>query len=339
LAVPAGTEPIVGSWSDFTNGNAFVYELYNNGSTTITDVSVSIPSSNTSGKFGDPAGWKIMQPTIHVYGQGAAGGSCSNNGIKSLVQPVPGAPGTQGLLMLSGCNLLPNQRLDIFFDAQSPYDTTLATPVFAFNASVATGGAVPPDPRVAANINTLPSYQLSNTERIVVDAKLVIQVPTGAWPGSTYAPGLYGGSTPSAIGCLSCTFASGGAYPLINLNNIAGTVTANDSLAATVYSDSANGWNLSVQSDLNPNTSSGQVSTWVSSDSSAPGTGVYTRSVNAAPGTIIPVGSTLTLSSYTGAVRKQPIDNIMSYTVTVNPLSVNNNVTTTATLTYTLIAN
>ncbi|MDQ6942760.1 MAG: hypothetical protein M3169_09650 [Candidatus Eremiobacteraeota bacterium] len=335
-AVPAGTEPIVGSWGDFTNGNAFVYELNNNGTTPISDISLAIPSSNTSGKFGDPAGWKIMQPTIHVYGAGAAGAQCSGNGIKSLVQAVPGAPGTQGLLMLSGCNLLPGQVLDIFFDAQNPYDTTLANPVFAFNASVATGGAVPPDPRVAANINTLPAYQLSNTERIVIDARLVIQIPTGS-PGA-YAPALYGGSAP-VVNCLACTFTTGGAYPLINLNQIVGTFTAQDSLAATVYSDSTNGWNLSVSSDLNPSTSSGQISTWVSANSSNPGVGTYTRNVAAGPGSTIPTAGTLTLSNFTGAVRKQPIDNIMSYTVTVNPLSVNNNVTTTATLTYTLIAN
>jgi hypothetical protein len=342
-AVPANTEPVVGSWGDFNNGNAFVYELNNNGTTTITDVSISIPSSNTSGKFGDPAGWKIMQPTIHVYGAGAAGAQCSNNGIKSLTQAVPGAPGTQGLLMLSGCNLVPGQKLDVFFDAQNPYDTTLANPVFAFNATVATGGAVPPDPRVAANVNTLPAYSLSNTERIIVDARLVIQIPTGVYPAASYAPALYGGSTPGTgfpdVGCPSCTFVTGGAYPLINLNNISGSVTVNDGLAATVYSDSTNGWNLSVSTDLNPGTSSGQVSTWVSSNSSAPGTGTYTRSVNANPGTVIPTAGTLALSSYTGAARKQPVDNLMSYIVTLNPLAVNNNVTTTATITYTLVAN
>jgi len=334
-AVPAGTEPIVGSWGDFTNGNAFVYELNNNGTTPISDVSLAIPSSNTSGKFGDPAGWTIMAATIHVYGAGAAGAQCSGNGIKSLTQAVPGAPGTQGLLMLSGCNVLPGQVLDIFFDAQNPYDTTLANPVFAFNATVATGGAVPADPRVAANVNTLPAYSLANTERIVIDARLVIQIPTGA---GAYAPALYGGSAP-AVNCPGCTFTSGGAYPLINLNQIVGTFTATDSLAATVYSDSTNGWNLSVSSDLNPSTSSGQVSTWVSGTSSNPGVGTYTRSVSAAPGTVIPTASQLALSNFTGAVRKQPIDNIMSYTVTVNPLSVNNNATTTATLTYTLVAN
>jgi hypothetical protein len=61
--------------------------------------------------------------------------------------------------------------------------------------------------------------------------------------------------------------------------------------------------------------------------------------VNAGPGVTIPTASQLTLSSFTGAVRKQPIDNIMSYTVSVNPLAVNNNVTSTVTLTYTLVAN
>lgn len=332
-SVPPASKPVVGSWSDFNNGNTFVYEINNNGSNPISDVSISIPSSNTSGQFGDPAGWKVIASTIHIYGQGAAGANCSNNGIKSLVQPVPGSPGTQGLLMLSGCNLLPGQKLDIYFDAQNPYDATLSNPTFAFNASVETGGAVPPDPRTPANINTLPASFLSNTETIQVDARLVIQIPTGG----VYAPGLYGGSAP-VVTCPGCTFTTGGAYPLINFNNIAGNVTAQDSLAATVYSDSANGWSLSVQADQNPGTSSGQVKTWVSANSSSPATGTYSKLVNA-PGAVIPTASTLPLATYTGAVRKQPVDNIMSYSVNLNPLSVNNNQLTTVTLTYTLIAN
>lgn len=338
-AVPANSQPIVGSWANFTDGNAFVYELFNNGSTTITNVSLSIPSSNTSGQFGDPAGWKVIGSTIDVYGAGASGASCSGGGIQSLTQPVPGSPGTQGLLMLSGCNLPPGQKLDIFFYAQNPYDPTLANPVFAFNASVATGGATPPDPRTAANINTLPIYSLANTERIVVDARLAIQIPTGVGP-YTYTPALFGASSPTIV-CPGCTFTSGGASPLINLNNINGSVTVGDSLAASVYSDSTNGWNLSVSANINPTTSSGQLSTWmVPASSSVPGVGTYTISApHASPGTVVPTAGNMALSNFTGAVRKQPIDNIMSYLVTVNPLSVNNNATTTVTLTYTLIAN
>jgi hypothetical protein len=338
-AVPANSQPIVGSWANFTDGNAFVYELYNNGSTTITNVSLSIPSSNTSGQFGDPAGWKVIGSTINTYGAGASGASCSGNGMQSLTQPTPGSPGTQGLLMLSGCNLVPGQKLDIFFYAQDPYDATLANPVFAFNSSVATGGATPPDPRTAANINTLPIYSQSNTIRIVVDARLAIEIPSGAGPYS-YVPALFGASNPSIV-CPGCTFTTGGASPLINLNNINGSVTVGDSLAASVYSDSTNGWNLSVSADVNPGTSSGQLSTWmVPTSSSVPGVGTYTISApHVSPGTVVPTVGTMALSSFSGAVRKQPIDNIMSYLVTVNPLSVNNNATTTVTLTYTLIAN
>ncbi len=338
-AVPANSQPVVGSWSNFTDGNAFVYELYNNGSTTITNVSLSIPSSNTSGQFGDPAGWKVIGSTINTYGSGASGANCSGNGIGSLTQPTPGSPGTQGLLMLSGCNLIPGQKLDIFFYAQNPYDATLANPVFAFNASVATGGATPPDPRTAANINTLPIYSLSNTMRIVVDARLAIEIPSGGGPYS-YVPALFGASNPSIV-CPGCTFTTGGASPLINLNNINGSVTVGDSLAASVYSDSTNGWNLSVSADVNPSTSSGQLSTWmVPTSSSVPGVGTYTISApHTSPGTVVPTAGTMALSSFAGAARKQPIDNIMSYLVTVNPLSVNNNATTTVTLTYTLIAN
>ncbi|HEX3466749.1 MAG TPA: hypothetical protein VHT05_01460 [Candidatus Elarobacter sp.] len=338
-AVPANSQPVIGSWSNYNDGNAFVYELYNNGSTNITNVSLSIPSSNTSGQYGDASGWKVIASTIYTYGAGASGSSCSGNNYGSISQPTPGSPGTQGLLQLSGCNVAPGQKLDIFFYAQNPYDATLSNPVFAFNASVATGGATPPDPRTTANINTLPIYSQSNTIRIVVDARLAIEIPSGSGPYS-YSPALFGASNPSIV-CPNCTFNSAGSSPLINLNNITGSVTVGDSLAASVYSDSTNGWSLSVSADQNPSTSSGQLSTWmVPGSSSAPTTGTYTISAShASPGTVVPTSGTLSLASFTGAVRKQPIDNIMSYLVTVNPLSVNNNQTTTVTLTYTLIAN
>jgi hypothetical protein len=324
--VTSGSQPVVGSWSNFTNGNAFVFELHNNGSTAITDVDIAIPSSNTSGQVFDAQAWQVIASSIHVYGSGAQGATCLANGYASLTQPVRGSPGTPGHIVLSGCNVPVGQNLDVFFYALSPYDIGST---FKFPASVANGGAAP---NPVTNANTLPIYSLSNTVRVVIDARLAIQIPTGA----SYAPALFGGSTP-AVNCPGCTFSTAGTYPLINLNNIVGTVTAVDSLAASVYSDSANGWNLSVSADVNPGTSSGQLSTWVSASSSAPGVGTYTRNVTAA--TLVPTVGTLQLSSFTGAVRKQPIDNIMSYTVNVNPLAVNNNATTTVTLTYTLIAN
>ena len=337
-SVPFGSQPIVGSWSDFNEGNAYVYELHNNGSTTITDVSLSIPWANTSGQLFDTTSpWSVDQTSIFVYGAGAAGAQCSGSGINSLTQAVNGTPGTSGLLRLSGCNLAVGQNLDIFMYAKNPYDVNST---FKFDAAVATGNTTPPDPRTAGNANTLPIYASSNTIRIVNDARLTIQVPTGTWPSATYSPALFGGSAPSAIGCTTCTFSSAGTYPLINLNNITGTVTVNNSLAASVYTDSTNGWSLSVSADVNPGTSSGQLSTWIDSTASShPAGGTYTQNVTVAPGTVIPTAGNLALSSWTGTVRKQPIDNIMNYRVTVNPLSVNNNTTTTVTLTYTLIAN
>ena len=333
--VPFGSQPIIGSWSDYNEGNGFVYELHNNGSTVITDVSLAIPWANTSGQLFDTANpWNVDPAAIHVYGAGAAGAKCSGNGILSLTQAVNGAPGTSGLLRLSGCNIAVGQNLDIFMYAKEPYDVGST---FRFDASVATGKATPPDPRVAGNPNTLPIYSLSNTVRVVTDARLVIQVPTGPYP-SAYAPALNGQSNPTLAGCVGCTFSSAGALPLINLNSITGTVSVNDGLAASVYSDNSAGWSLSVSADVNPGTSSGQLSTWIDGPaSSAPGAGTYTKTV-VAP-TLVPTAGTLTLSSFNGAVQKRPIDNIMNYRVTVNPLSVNNNTTTTVTLTYTLVAN
>jgi hypothetical protein len=331
-SVPFGSQPVVGSWSDFNEGNGYVYELFNNGSTVITDVSIAIPWANTSGQLFDTTSpWSVDGTSVFTYGAGAAGPKCSGNGFNSLVQAVNGAPGTSGLLRLSGCNLAVGQKLDVFLYAKNPYDIGST---FRFDASVATANATPPDPRVAGNPNALPIYSLSNTVRIIADARLAIEIPTGS-PGS-YVPALFGGSTP-AVACAGCTFNSAGALPLINLNQINGTFTATDSLAASVYTNSTNGWNLSVSADVNPGTSSGQLSTWVTGNSTV--YAGYNRLVTAAPGTVIPTAGTLALSNWAGTVRKAPIDNIMSYRVTVNPLSVNNNTTTTVTLTYTLIAN
>ncbi|MBV8749622.1 MAG: hypothetical protein JO103_07895 [Candidatus Eremiobacteraeota bacterium] len=335
-AVPGSSQPIIGSWADFNNGNGYVFELFNNGSTTITNVSLAIPWANTSGQLFDTANpWNIISSSINVYGAGvgAGGSKCLGNSFNSLTQAVNGTPGTSGLLTLSGCNVAVGQKLDIFFYAKNPYDVGST---FRFDTSVATGGATPPDPRVSGNPNTLASYSLSNTVRVVTDARLVIQIPTG---GGVFTPALNGGEANPTPTCPACTYNSAGALPLINLNQITGTFTATNTLSASVYSDSSNGWNLSVSADVNPSTASGQLATWVTASSSAPAAGTYTRSVNAAPGTTVPTASNLALSSFTGAVQKRPVDNVMGYTVTVNPLSVNNNTTTTVTLTYTLVAN
>jgi hypothetical protein len=331
-SVPFGSQPIVGSWADYNEGNAYVFELHNNGSTVITDVSLAIPWGNTSGQLFDSQLWSVDPASIFTYGAGAAGAKCSGAGINSLVQPVAGAPGTAGLLRLSGCNLAVGQNLDIFFNAKNPYDVNST---FRFDSSVATANGTPPDPRTAGNPNTLAIYSLSNTVRIVADARLTIAIPSGA---GAYAPALYT-ATPVVV-CPGCTYNSAGAVPLINLNQITGTVNLTDALAASVYTDSATGWNLSVSSDVNPSTSSGTISTWLTPESAAPA-GTYTKSITAAPGTNIPTVGTLALSTWTGTspVPKKPVDNLMGYRVTVNPLSVNNNTTTTVTLTYTLIAN
>jgi hypothetical protein len=331
--VPFGSQPIIGSWADFTEGNGYVYELHNNGSTTITDVSIAIPWANTSGQLFDTGNpWFVDPASIFVYGAGAAGAKCSGSGINSLVQAVNGTPGTSGLLKLSGCSLAVGANLDVFIYAKNPYDVNST---FRFDASVATGNTTPPDPRVAGNPNALALYSLSNTVRIVTDARLTIVIPSGA---GTYVPALYT-ATP-IVACPGCTYNSAGALPLINLNQITGTVSFTDALAASVYTDSAAGWSLSVSADVNPSTSSGQLSTWLTPESAAPA-GTYTKNITVAPGTVIPTAGNLALSTWTGTnpVPKKPVDNLMGYRVTVNPLSVNNNTTTTVTLTYTLIAN
>ena len=332
-AVTAGSQPTVGSWADFNNGNGYVFELFNNGSTTLTNVSLAIPWANTSGQLFDTANpWNVIASSIHVYGAGAgAGGSkCLGNSFNSLVQAVNGSPGTSGLLTLSGCNIAVGQKLDIFFYAKTPYDVGST---FRFDTSVATGGATPADPRVSGNPNTLASYSLANTVRVVSDARLAIQIPVA---GPTYNPALNGNSS-AVPACGGCSFSTAGALPLINLNQITGTFTTTDTLAASVYSDDTSGWNLSVSADVNPaSNASGQLYTLVDSTHSTV-LGGYTPSQTTFA--LVPNSTNLALSNFTGTVGKRPIDNIMSFQVNVNPLSVNNNTTTTVTLTYTLVAN
>ncbi|MBV8299363.1 MAG: hypothetical protein JO083_07455 [Candidatus Eremiobacteraeota bacterium] len=332
LAVPSNAQPSVGSWSNFVNGNGFVYELHNNGSTPITDISIAIPSSNTSGQITDAQDWSVIASSVHVYGSGAQGAQCLNNGYKSLTQPVRGSPGTYGLLMLSGCNVPVNGTIDVFFYALSPYDNGSN---FNFPASVANGG-VPADPRPPATPNTLPIYSLSNVMHIATDATLQIQVPQAG--GNVYNPALFGGSTPS-VGCPVCTYTNT-LVPVINLGAFTGSVTATDVLAASVYSNDNNGWNLSVAADVNPSPAGGQVSTCLDqANSNGPAGYTVVAAVTCGTYQTVPTVGTMALSSFNGAVRHQPIDNIMSYKVTVGATVSGASQVQTVTLTYTLVAN
>ena len=331
LSVPSNAQPTVGSWSNFTNGNAFVYQLYNNGSTPITDISIGIPSSNTSGQITDTQDWQVIASSIHVYGSGAQGAQCLANGYKSLTQPVRGSPGTYGLLMLSGCNVPIGGSIEVFFDALSPYDNGSN---FSFPASVA-DAATPADPRPPATPDTFASYSLANTIHIATDATLSIQVPTAG----AYSPALFGGSTPS-VSCPGCTYTNT-LVPIINLGAFTGTMTATDVLAASVYSDDSSGWNLSVAADVNPSPAGGQVDTCLDAANSAGPAGfTVVGTVNCSSSyQIIPTVGTMALSSFTGTVRHQPIDNIMSYKVTIGANVSAATQVQTVTLTYTLVAN
>ena len=332
LAVPNNAQPTVGSWSNFANGNAFVYELHNNGSTPITDISIAIPSSNTSGQITDAQDWSVIAGSIHTYGAGAQGAQCLNNGYKSLTEPVRGSPGTYGLIMLSGCNVPVGGTIDVFFNALSPYDNGSN---FNFPASVA-DNATPADPRPPATPDTLPIYSLSNVMHIGTDATLQIQIPQAG--GNVYNPALFGGTNPTAT-CVGCTYTNT-LVPVINLGAFTGTMTASDVLAATVYSDDSNGWNLSVAADVNPSPAGGQVSTCLDTAASSSVAG-FTAVAGVTCGTyaIIPTVGTMALSSYTGAVRHLPIDNLMNYKVSIGATVTSATQVQTVTLTYTLVAN
>jgi len=330
--VPVNAQPSIGAWSNFANGNAFVYELNNNGSTPITDISIGIPSSNTSGQITDAQDWQLIPSSVNVYGTGAQGAQCLANGYKSLTQPVRGSPGTYGLLMLSGCNIPVGGTIDVYFNALSPYDNGSN---FTFAANVANGG-VPADPRPPASPNTTLFWGLANTIHVQPSVALSIQVPVA---GNVYNPGLFGGSAP-AVTCVGCVYTNTW-VPIINLGAFTGTVTAKDVLAASVYSDNANGWSLSVAADVNPSPAGGQVNTCLDKATSSVQAGYTVVAAVDCASTyqIVPTVGTLALSSYSGAVRHQPVDNIMSYKVTIGPAVNGASQTQTVTLTYTLIPN
>jgi len=99
----------------------------------------------------------------------------------------------------------------------------------------------------------------------------------------------------------------------------------------------------------NPGTSSGQVNTYISANSSSAASGgTYTKNftigaqltLGAATGDPQVTGNNGTqISAFSGKLRRQPIDNIMSYVVNLNPLLVNNNTATALTLYYTVVPN
>jgi hypothetical protein len=331
-------QPTVGSWANMINGNSYVYELVNNGSTAITDVSLGIPSSNTSGQITDAQDWQVIPGSIHIYGSAgsAQGAQCLNNGYKSLTQPVRGSPGTFGLLMLSGCNIAVGGKLDIYFSALSPYDNGST---FLFPSSVA-NGAVPSDPRPPASLNTTTTWPQSNTIHIQPDARLAITVPAAG--GNTWNPILYGPEPPPTANCPGCTFTNN-FVPVIDLGAFTGTKTVTDVLAASVYTNDPNGWSLSVAADVNPTPAGGQVLTCVDRTATA-GPAGYAVPAAIDCGTpgyqVIPTVGTLGLSTYSGAtVRKQPIDNLMSFRVTIGPNVNSATQVQTVTLTYTLVPN
>ncbi|HTW83017.1 MAG TPA: hypothetical protein VMD91_02980 [Candidatus Sulfotelmatobacter sp.] len=337
-AVPANSQPTIGAWANYNDGNGYVFQLYNNGSTPITDVSIQIPSSNTSGQIFDTQDWSVIASSIYTYGAGAAGAQCSANGYKTLTEPVRGSPGTPGIITLHGCTIAVGQSLDVFFYALSPYDIGST---FLWPASVADNGT-PANPNT--NANTLAAYSLSNTVRVIDEAELSIQVPTGVSPTFTYNPALFGPSDAPTVSCPNCTFTSG-TVPIINLNSITGTFDATDTLAASVYSDSTAGWTLYVAADQNPQISSGggpALNTWIDKTASShPGTGTFTPNAAAdtSPGVVVPTTGTQQLSTFTGAALHTPVDNIMSFQLNVGATVLSATQTNTITLTYTLIAN
>ncbi len=333
--VPSGTEPVVGSDADATNGNAYDYRITNNGSIPITNATITIPAFNRAGGSGTDSGgqnWQIV-------------GTPVASGCAVSVTQVQSATPTNGQIALSGCSVAPGASLDVTFNAKAPYEIGSE---FDWKTTVCNGGGC------SSPVTASPSYGTAEYVKIVVDGHLSVIFSNGA-PVVGAAPSLPnpgpggsgpGGSTPTTS-CAGCSIVSLGATPVLSLGGIGGTTAFGDVVDASITSDAVgpDSWSLYVSIDANPLNGSGTKEFSMKIDSSvmvplsgytvpaavtslfqpnATGSGVYPTT---ASGTM--------LGTYNGSAHRLPIDSIHSFSVNNTGGTGTNSVT----LMWTLVAN
>jgi len=344
-AVTANTEPSIGSSSDATNGNGYVFHIFNNGTNVITGAKITVPYFTVSGQNGNDGGtpdtfWTLTKftgqgsPTAYVSGVGSASpGTCS--GYVPVTQVTSGV---NGAITLTGCNIAVGKTIDVYFNALDPY---LINNEFEFKTIVSSiAPAVPNGP------TTVP-YPKADYIKIIADVRLTLVIPPNGT--GTVLPAQPGGSSPVTT-CAGCIYSNSPGL-LIDMGLLkntlplnSGTFTAADVLNAQVFQDTSTGWQLYVSVDNNPSVTGGRVSTQVSANTAAPGG--YTRDVTTP--TVLPVtgsgvyptaGTGLNVSTFSGATRRAPIDNLMNYIINLSgslPASPQNQLVT---IYYTVIPN
>ena len=335
-AVASGAEPTTGSDADPTYGTTFVYQISNIGSSAITSATVTIPYQDRF--LNTPAassGTNIFTLTGAPYvtgaGVGTAGAGC--NGAVAAANYASSTTTATGKIVLTNCNIAPNQSISIVFNMKVPYAISSE---FVFPSTV------------NGTTTAVAGYTAANYLKIIPDAHLTIAVPTGGGNVPVYSGES---ATASCTGTL-CAWngtnsatpdnTSSGAPANLAFGTITSTNTYTNVLNASVSSDlsGSEGWQLLVTADVNPTSASktGTLYTWSSTYAGINSS--VTLANTSQPTTPVPTGGTTqTIASFTGAASpsRVAIDNLMNFgisfspTVTQGPQSIN--------LTYTLVTN
>lgn len=121
-AVPTNTTPQIGTDSNSTYGNAFVYEIGNTSASgnNLTSAAITIPYEDTSGVPGQDSNNVIWTITSTPTLSGSGWSNCTVTGYKS---PTAGSSGSNGYIDIGGssCQISSGGKLDVNFDMKAPY--------------------------------------------------------------------------------------------------------------------------------------------------------------------------------------------------------------------------
>ncbi|TAM75267.1 hypothetical protein EPN44_09430 [bacterium] len=312
--VPGSTQPQIGTDANNPNGSSFLYQIANNGQKTITSVNITVPGQTRAFiNATDGAGvfWKFAVAP-YVNGPGAASpGTCSGS-LNASNYGSATAGGGNGVINLTGCNIASGQSINLYFNAETPYDLGS---YFDWPTRVTSTGAG------GGTVNATPPYAGAGSLQVVFDAQMNIITPPSGTGTVLPKPGP-GGSMP-ATNCLGCVVDTTQSPTLITLGSFTGTFTATDLVNASISSDavSPDSWTLYASANNNPLNGSSKPELQVAGDaatsSSASGFSIAQAAFAALPVIASPSGSNpgLAISTYNGQAYHKPVDTIMSFLV------------------------
>ncbi|MDQ2680040.1 MAG: hypothetical protein M3Y21_03335 [Candidatus Eremiobacteraeota bacterium] len=332
IAVPNGTEPQVGTDTNFATGNQYVFVVTNTGSTNIDTANITVPGTTRSGTSGqDSAGmdWTITTAPVITLSGGSTGtnGTCSGT-LNGAQYASASGPSTNGFINLTGCVLKPGGTATVTFNAKAPY---LIGNEFVWATGVKSG---------PTNVAATSVYTAANVVKIILNGTLTIITPALGFIAPTspnsITPQAGSGATPSTS-CVSCQMLS--LTPAnLDFGYFTGNFLGTDVVDASVFSDAngANTWQLFVTTAPGPNPAGGagpMLSTNVDAPRSSSGAGFTVTT----PGltTVATTTPGLQLAGFNGAsALRKPLDSIMSYNINTGGVTSPQTVTLTFTLVF-----